>query len=701
MKDSKNTNKRSQNLSSNNQINREKQREANKIETKKQIPTTSLNQKANQQLSKSGKSNTATRPLTSKTQNPQNDNNSKNTTTHSSKVEQTISKRQNSGVVRTEGNKKNQNKNEIKINEIQKSVNKEQNQIVETQNKQQQINENINQEKTPKIEFDNKTIKTFMPYFEKNMSYTKKLAKNEMKVIMLYDKKIDELINIYTFTEKYLYFITQTFKKISQPFYYVLTCTYLKDIKPYFAYFKNLVTIFETFSDNLKTLGHSIKHSSTEDENTNMSELMNVEFDLNKSVEKLNLIYADIFSIITNNLKENVLNKPLYNKVEAVEPKFWENERNMEKLTSKLEHRRDKLMNKYKKEYEQLFCYYKDRKQKESPELFNDLVCMKDFLFIEYDLVSYCNKAFIKIRKFLKDIEVLLNDSTNLFCDYLEALKTMIKIYYDENRFIINPNILSTSMISNLDKLIEQDIRKNIEKKLSIKNIIEFAKETKLRNEMNHLLLNYRDILIQSQILKGKNKIIDEITNFNLHNFKRTSQFFSFLDDLVPPIIKFNFSNYIQLKTTIKRDAGIIKKWKNTLLTVTYQGHILLLDEVAPTSNSEKIKEQPIKEEKKKETENENKINEEKKINNDIIVKDELSEGILPNKLVYMYLKTSYGIFGTGKKDDKYLFQLWAFYNGNKKNKQLNVDALSQENLTQIINVLNDNNDMNLTQINQ
>ena len=701
MKDSKNTNKRSQNLSSNNQINREKQREANKIETKKQIATTSLNQKANQQLSKSGKSNTATRPLTSKTQNPQNDNNSKNTTTHSSKVEQTISKRQNSGVVRTEGNKKNQNKNEIKINEIQKSVNKEQNQIVETQNKQQQINENINQEKTPKIEFDNKTIKTFMPYFEKNMSYTKKLAKNEMKVIMLYDKKIDELINIYTFTEKYLYFITQTFKKISQPFYYVLTCTYLKDIKPYFAYFKNLVTIFETFSDNLKTLGHSIKHSSTEDENTNMSELMNVEFDLNKSVEKLNLIYADIFSIITNNLKENVLNKPLYNKVEAVEPKFWENERNMEKLTSKLEHRRDKLMNKYKKEYEQLFCYYKDRKQKESPELFNDLVCMKDFLFIEYDLVSYCNKAFIKIRKFLKDIEVLLNDSTNLFCDYLEALKTMIKIYYDENRFIINPNILSTSMISNLDKLIEQDIRKNIEKKLSIKNIIEFAKETKLRNEMNHLLLNYRDILIQSQILKDKNKIIDEITNFNLHNFKRTSQFFSFLDDLVPPIIKFNFSNYIQLKTTIKRDAGIIKKWKNTLLTVTYQGHILLLDEVAPTSNSEKIKEQPIKEEKKKETENENKINEEKKINNDIIVKDELSEGILPNKLVYMYLKTSYGIFGTGKKDDKYLFQLWAFYNGNKKNKQLNVDALSQENLTQIINVLNDNNDMNLTQINQ
>jgi len=353
-----------------------------------------------------------------------------------------------------------------------------------------------------KLELDNKALKSIMPYFEKNMTYTKRLAKNEEKIILQYDKKIDELINIYSFTEKYLNFLTLTFGKISNPFYQILSITYNNDIKPYFAYFKNLVNIFETFSDNLKTLGHSIKHPTNEEENNNIGELMNVEFDLNKSVEKLNLIYADIFSIITNNLKENVLNKPLYNKVETVEPKFVENLTKMNKLINKLKHRREKLINKYKKEYEPLFYYYKDRKEKRAPELFNDLVCMKDFLFIEYDLISYCNKAFVKIKKFLKDIEIVFNDSTNLFCDYLEALKTMIKIYYDENRFIINPDILPKDMINNLDKLIEQDIRKKIEKKLSIKNIIEFSKDSNLRNDMNHLLLNYRDILIQSQIFK-------------------------------------------------------------------------------------------------------------------------------------------------------------------------------------------------------
>ena len=586
-------------------------------------------------------------------------------------------------------NKDTQEKNSNNINN-QAKLKEEENNIIP-----QNLNENNLLNEIPsKLELDSKTMKSIMPYFEKNMTYTKKLAKNEEKVILLYDQKIDELINIYAFTEKYLNFLIQVFSKICNPFYQILSSTYANDIKPYFSYFKNLVNIFDAFSENLKVLGHSIKHPTKEEENNNISELMNVEFDLNKSVEKLNLIYADIFSIITNNLKENVLNKPLYHKVETVEPKFLENLTKMQKLINKIIHRREKLINKYKKDYEPLFYYFKDRKEKGAPELFNDLVCMKDFLFIEYDLISYCNKAFVKIKKFLENIEIIFNDSTNLFCDYLEALKTMIKIYYDENRFIINPNILSKNMIENLDKLIEQDIRKKIEKKLSIKNIIEFSKDSNLRNEMNHLLLNYRDILIQSQMLKEKNEIIKEITNFNLFNFKSTKHFFSFLLDFVPQIRKFNFENFIQLKIYVKRDAGLIKKWRNTNLIVTYQGHILFLEE--PSYNSSKIKESLNKENKNKDEINNIEINKE---NNDIIIKDELNNGIVPNKLVHMYLTTSYGISITGKKDDRYLFEIWSFYNGNKKGKELCVDALNQDTLTQVINILNHNNDLNITQI--
>ena len=619
----------------------------------------------------------------------------------SSKTKSNILNKLNDKHIKTEPNNINQKSQQIKSVQKPRSNPFTQLKKVETQT---QVKPNVNantidsKEVKEKIEFDEKTIKSFMPYFEKNMNYTKKLAKSEIKTIMLYEKKVDGLMNLYTFTERYLFFIVEVFTKISHPFYYVLSLTYLRDIKPYLAYFKNLSTILETFSDSLKSLGQTIKHPSNEEKEIgNMKGLMNVEFDLNNSIEKLNLIYSDIFSIISNNLKEKVFDKPLYNKVDTVEPKFWENLNEMAKLIVKISHRREKLEKKYKKEYEPMFLYFKDKKEKQSPELYNDLVCMKDFLFIEYELISYCNKAFIKIGKFLEDIELLYNNSSDLFCDYLEILKTMIKIYYDENRFIMKPDVLSSGTISNLESLIQQDIRKNIEKKFSIKNIIEFSKDPNLRNEMNHLLLNYRDILLQCKIVKDKNNIIDEITNFNLQSFKSTKYFFSFLKDLVPPILKFNFQNVIQLKLTVKRDPGILQKWRNTLLVVTHQGHILFLEESSLKNPSDKSNESEIK------VENESKINEKKKKLKitDYIIKDELTEGILPNKLVYMYLKTSYGIMGNGKKDDKFLFQIWSYFTGNKKGKQLTVDALTQENLTKIINILNDNNDVNLTQINK
>jgi hypothetical protein len=245
----------------------------------------------------------------------------------SSKTKSNMLNKLNDKHIKTEPNNINQKSQQIKT--VQKPRSNPFIQLKKTEAKTQ-VNVNDNEITSKivkeKIEFDEKTIKSFMPYFEKNMNYTKKLAKSEIKTIMLYEKKVDGLMNLYTFTERYLFFIVEVFTKISHPFYYVLSLTYLRDIKPYLAYFKNLSTILKNFSDSLKSLGQTIKHPPNEEEEIdNMKGLMNVEFDLNNSVEKLNLIYSDIFSIISNNLKEKVFDKPMYNKVDTVEPKFWEN----------------------------------------------------------------------------------------------------------------------------------------------------------------------------------------------------------------------------------------------------------------------------------------------------------------------------------------------------------------------------------------
>ena len=654
----------------------------NEINSQKEKNTTDLENKDNPNIPKK---ETITKPLFF-----ENENNKRSrkeeTTPHQEEQNMDIKQQKIENV---------EEKMEEYINDVNNNIpSKNQNNIIKSENKKD----------------ENKSLKYILPYFEKQISYTKRDIKSKEKEILLYNKKTDSLINIYMFTKEYLNIIIQIFMKICRPFYQKLSTSYQNDIKPYFKYFKDLVSIFSTFSESLKTLGHSIKHTENDNENNDVEELMNVEFDLNSSVEKINLSYSDIFSIISTNLKENVLNKPLYNKCDLVEPKFVENLNKMEKLIQKLEKRKNKLIVKYKKDFEPIFLFFKEKFNNKDPNLYNDLVCMKDYLMIEYELVFYCNKAFVKINIFLEEMEALFNNSSNLFCDYLETLKMMIKIYYDENRFLINPEILSKNMVSNLEKLINQNIRKSIEKKFCIKNIIAFSKNEKLINEMNHILLDYRDLLQQNgiNIVKNKENIIDQITNFNLQNFKSTKSFFEFLQNLVPKILKFDFKDYIQLKINIKRDTGIIKRWKKGPMVVTQQGHIIFLDE---TGNVDKKTEKKTEEKKEEKNDGNNKINineNEKNVKiekidkKEYIVKDELSDGIVPNKIVYMYLKTCYGIYIFEKKDDKkFIFQIWTDALNDKKIRHLTIDACSQEALNQVINVLNDNNQMNLTETNK
>ena len=112
-----------------------------------------------------------------------------------------------------------------------------------------------------------------------------------------------------------------------------------------------------------------------------------------------------------------------------------------------------------------------------------------------------------------------------------------------------------------------QDIRKNIEKKFSIKNIIEHYHDEALRNEINHLLLKYQDILAQFKILK--NEEINDIAKFNLNYYKTTNIFFMFLKSLLPPLFQYNYEEGIQFKSKVKRDCGLFKGWKECHLVIS------------------------------------------------------------------------------------------------------------------------------------
>ena len=623
----------------------------------------------------------------------------------------------------------NKENNDKRINDkIIKKDNKVNDKKVNNQKNDNNINNNINTNEIKKEEVNhnhnpNNKSGNNIDFMKKEKSPTKILSSvvttGKEKINDLYLKKVNDLSNIYAFSSNYLSFISQVFKKLCEPFYSKLSSSYINNVKPYLKYFKELVNILISFSDKLNNLNSSIEEKKDDNEEES---LIRVENNLNSAVKKLNIIFADTSSVIAKNLKENIINKPLFAKFETIEGKFEENFHKMLNLISQLEQFRIKFDNEYNKKYLNIFNTFIQKYN----ELDNYLIQMKDFFIIEYDIINAANKAMRRVTKFIEDIKKLFEDSTNIFCDYLEMLKIMIKIYYEENKKIILPNVLTEKMINDLEKLIGQDIRKNIEKKFCIKNIIEHYQDEALRNEINHLLLKYQDILGQYKILKGDE--INNISHFNIKHFKSTEIFFKFLLSLIPPTFQVNYDDVIQFKTDVKRDCGLFKGWKECHMIISYQGHILFFDE-EPVPKTEERSEsgnfnivndnnKTVNNNIENNNNNNNEINNRKSLglseivnnkniekNNDNIIgqlkenkfgedfkKEEVKYGIVPDKLSIMYYKNSYGIRKKEKKQGKYLFEIWEKAIGNKKNKINVIDALDQKNLENILLELTETN---------
>ena len=172
------------------------------------------------------------------------------------------------------------------------------------------------------------------------------------KVNDIYLKKVKDLSNTYHFTSDYLSFISQVFKKLCEPFYSKLSSSYINNVKPYLKYFKELVTILVSFSDKLNNLNSSIEDKKEDNDEEN---LIRVENNLNSAIKKLNMTFADTSSMVAKNLKENILNKPLFAKFEVIEGKFEENFHKMLNLMSVFEQFRIKYDNEYTKKYSNIF----------------------------------------------------------------------------------------------------------------------------------------------------------------------------------------------------------------------------------------------------------------------------------------------------------------------------------------------------------
>ena len=369
----------------------------------------------------------------------------------------------------------------------------------------------------------------------------------------------------------------------------------------------------------------------------------------------------------------------------------------MKLYLNKLIKRRNKYNSKYQKTILPYFTEIK--KSLNNPFAFYELISNKmDFIFIEELIISRTNKIYNKISQFLINMDMLIKSSHKKFCDYLELLNNLIKSFTKDNKNTFNlESILPNKLIISLNSILNSDnIRKKIEKRFQFNNVIVNFIENKLVNDINHSLLNYRELLLQYNYIKSEE--IDDIINFNLIKYKSSENFIQFLMRLIPDKFQMKFEELIELQMNIKRNTNIFNIQKNCLLIITFQGHIYLFDQDKTIEKKNKKKED-ITNSNKKMTRKEiinSIISEEEKKGEEIKIKDktdnnELYEAIINNKLTNGYIRSKFGMSKAVNSPGKFLMYLYEKYLNFKQYNIVLVDLLNENNMNNLINVISKN----------
>ena len=539
-----------------------------------------------------------------------------------------------------------------------------------------------------KYQNDGETVIVEPNHSMKQLNYKYKMNQYN-KIMIVYIKKINELEDIYNFTYEYFSFIIKIFEKLCKPFILSLSNLFTNNIKPNLLYFQEIINVFNEFSEKMK----NILNKPIDDKLNNKkiepidNNLTHSECNLIDSVKKLNNIYADNFNKASKNIQNYINDNKLLMKLETIEPKFVEILNKMNLFLNKLIKRRTKFNDKYQKEF---LPYFTGIKQKlNDPSFLQYLTFGKDFLFIEHIILSSSNKIYSKISQFLVNMEFLFKESLNIFYDYLELLNNLIKLYYNENKNVLNiASLIPNKSIINFNNLMKsKNIRKSIEEKFSFNKIIENNEDEKVFNDINHLLLNYRDLLTQYSYVK--NDDIEDVIKFNLINYQSSESFTQFLMNLIPSKFPFEYKDVVELKMDIKRNSGIIKGWRNSLLIITYQGHILIFDKdgdamskndiSSSIQNDKKISRSQIinsiigEVDSKKEAKNKN---------------EDLYEAIKNNKFITNYWISSFGIARLNSKDDKKLVQIHEDYMGFRQYRPIIIDVINENNFNNLVNTV-------------
>jgi hypothetical protein len=390
-----------------------------------------------------------------------------------------------------------------------------------------------------------------------------------VKDIML--SKLNEVRNNYNFAMNYSLGIINILK-----YFNGLLCdrvfTSLYESKNYVKFFKELNSVYNSIAEQIQKQTSYVKDQSA------LPKIM--DDCLKQMIDNTQTALYNKYLSLSNALKERILGEGLITTMESCYTKLENIKKEIMKRITKIENRRKKLEKLYKSKYEILFdeLITFNNTDQNGLAMYEDI---SDFIVIDLELGAKVNKMYQKTNAFLTDLKDLAKNMNVLFIKYSTTLRNALMIYVQECKKIYTNEM--SNVFEQAEIYCEGMSKPEIDQSFQIHKIFALPEDIEIINEH---LRTYQHLL---KCLKRSNNNNDSNSNSSYLNNESNFeiQTYSNVEEIYEMLIKVNpkgdiIMNWDMLITDtfkVKRDPGMFKGWKDAVLYITKQNHIVVYDE--------------------------------------------------------------------------------------------------------------------------
>jgi len=447
----------------------------------------------------------------------------------------------------------NENNNNIINNENNNNIinNENQNNIINNENHNNNINNNNN-----------------------NRNHENQVLRNEEdgKTISIITLKVKELKERYNFCIQFYDIMTKILNNLQNLTYEKLKNSTNESLN-YFKFFKNSCELYTKFAEDMK-LSNNIIMSSANLPKLNDNILLSV-------MKKTQDILCKNLYNISSSLNKNIISKgPMANLNEKINKIESLKKKNYDKL-KEIEELKKKLIKNYKN-CEKLFEIYcpdiNNRQNRRKPPLIDT----PDFVCITKLLVDLINKITLDINLYIVDTKDTIYSINGIFVEMNNLVKDSVLIYIKESKNVFNVDV--TKNFEEIEKYYKKLEENQTDKMFKLKKIFNTSQ---LEQNFHTLLQQYYILLSGSNNTKAE--LVKDRNTFSIDKHDHILIFFEWLISTCPQPNSLSVDDLIIKTFKVKRDPGVFKSWKDSIMIFTKQYHILIYDEADSNENVVKI----------------------------------------------------------------------------------------------------------------